>query len=181
MKHLFAPNLSREEAHYLCQRYDSDSDFWFDAAGRSIRRGDYSRQHFDTIFKWKTRNRGKSRPQKNKTVTIKRALKLAVDSVDIPSMALKSLVRLEGVGVPVASAIMAAIFPERFTIIDFRALEALGAKSFSTSSINRYLEYVSYCVALSAEWSMSLRELDRALWKWSEKQDAGLLQPVRKR
>jgi hypothetical protein len=181
MKHLFAPNLSREEAHYLCHRYDADSDFWFDAAGRSILKGDYSRQHFDTIFKWKTRNRGKSRPQKNKTITIKRTLKLAVDNVGVPSIALKSLVGLQGVGVPVASAIMTAIFPERFTIIDFRALEALGAKRFSTSSINRYLEYVSFCVALSVEWGMSLRELDRALWKWSEKQGADLLQPIGKR
>ncbi|WP_407114288.1 hypothetical protein [Bradyrhizobium sp. LMG 9283] len=178
-KYPFVPQLSRQEAHYLCERYDSDSDFWFDVAGRSIQKGDYSRRHFDVIFKWKTRNRGKSRPKKNKTVKIEQALRRAVEQADKPMIAISELISLAGVGIPVASAIMAATLPERFTVIDFRALEALGAKGYSTVSIGKYLKYVSYCLDLSAEWGMSLRELDRALWKWSEKQSADLLRSTR--
>jgi hypothetical protein len=171
----FKPKLSGEEAEVLCDRYDYEKDFWFEIAGRSILEGDFSRRHFDTIFEWKTGNRGKSRPAKNNDKSIARALKLVVEERDNPIRPIDALTQLSGVGVPVASAIMTAVFPGRFTVIDFRALSALSVEGYSTSSSEKYLEYVEYCIALARNWGVTLRDLDRALWKWSEKHDAKLL------
>jgi hypothetical protein len=77
------------------------------------------------------------------------------------------LVGLNGVQVPVASAILTAIDPERFTVIDFRALEALGVTN-ATMTINYYLEYLDACRGLARENKVPLRTLDRALWQWSK-------------
>lgn len=174
---IFQPRLTRQEAKVLCLQYDADADFWFDAAGRCILEKNYSREHLDTIFAWKTKNRGKSRIQKNDAREIETVLRQVVESGgEPPSDSLKVLITLSGIDIPVASAVMTAVFPERFTVIDFRALDALGAKKYSTRSIKKYLEYASYCRNLAAEWHLSLRDLDRALWKWSEKSTGRLLQ-----
>jgi hypothetical protein len=174
----FVPKLSREEAHILCRQYDVDGEFWFENAGRCIARGEYQREHFDAIFAWKTNNRGKSRPEKNANKAIERGLKVVIKEVDRPRVVIETLTKLSGVGIPVASAIMSAVFPERFTIIDFRALDALSAEKLSTASINRYLEYVEFCKRLANRWGLSLRDLDRALWKWSEKHGAKLVESI---
>ncbi|HUO00623.1 MAG TPA: hypothetical protein VMU69_30880 [Bradyrhizobium sp.] len=50
---------------------------------------------------------------------------------------------------PIASAILTAIIdPQRYTVIDFRALEALGSKT-ADRSVNLYLEYLRTCVRLA--------------------------------
>jgi hypothetical protein len=74
---------------------------------------------------------------------------------------------LNGVDSPVASAIMTAIRPETFTVLDFRALEALGNPT-ADRTLRFYLHYLRFCTNLAERWSMSLRQLDRALCQWSK-------------
>ena len=76
------------------------------------------------------------------------------------------LIGLRGVDVAVASAVLSAIYPERFTIIDFRALASLGVKRPSPS-IDFYLEYLAHCRDLATANGVNLRILDMALWQWS--------------
>jgi hypothetical protein len=71
--------------------------------------------------------------------------------------------------VPVASAVLTAIEPERYTVIDFRALEALGSDS-TDRSVNFYLAYLDFCRLLAKAHRIKLRDLDRALWQWSDDQ-----------
>jgi hypothetical protein len=78
---------------------------------------------------------------------------------------------LQGVQVPVASAILTAIDPERYTVIDFRALEALGCDS-KDRSVNFYLAYLKTCRQLASKHGVTLRNLDRALWQWSNERTA---------
>jgi hypothetical protein len=167
-ENLFKPLFTKDEAKFLCNEYPVQEDEVFEKAGIAIRGGDYSRKHFDAIFKWKTKNRGKSRPQKNTDDEIGEALRVATD-IKSPKLAIALLCGLSGVAIPVASAIMTAIHPERFTIIDFRALEALDAESEKAGSLPYYESYLEFCIKLKDDWSMSLRELDRALWMWSKK------------
>lgn len=101
---------------------------------------------------------------------IRDALRLAMSAETIRA-AIAVLRGLGGVDIPVASAILTAINPKRYTILDFRALEALGS-SPSSYTINFYLEYLDYCRALADENGVTLRELDRALWQWSKEQTA---------
>jgi len=118
------------------------------------------------IFEWKTRGRGKSRLESNEDVEIKDALSLAC-AAQTPRAAIAVLNGLRGIDVSVASAIMTAVYPERFTVIDFRALESLGCVS-TNRSIAFYLCYLAYCQRLAHEWDLSLRKLDICLWQWSK-------------
>ena len=81
--------------------------------------------------------------------------------------AIAVLLGLQGVRVPVASAILTAIDPKRFTVVDFRALEALGSEN-KDLSINFYLNYLNACRRLAKKHEVTLRDLDRALWQWSK-------------
>jgi len=88
--------------------------------------------------------------------------------------AVTALLELQGVDIPVASAILAAIYPERYTVLDFRALEALG---HARHDVHFYEEYLDFCKRLADSNIVKpqsnlpaptpLRTLDRALWEWS--------------
>jgi hypothetical protein len=71
------------------------------------------------------------------------------------------------VAVPVASAILTAIDPDKYAVIDFRALEALGSTS-KDRTVNFYLDYLDSCRQLATEHRVTPRDLDRALWQWSK-------------
>jgi len=103
---------------------------------------------------------------KNTDDEIADTLRLAVEA-KTDRAAVSVLMGLNAVQVPVASAILTAINPERFTIIDFRALEALGIKK-QIITINFYIAYLTRCRDLAKENRISLRNLDRALWQWSK-------------
>jgi hypothetical protein len=109
---------------------------------------------------------------------ISAALSLAANPQTSTSVALNALVLLNGIGIPVASAILTCIFPEKYTVIDFRALETLGHLPMVTQL---YEQYLSFCQELAKEVALvrpqgaalpttPLRELDHALWQWSANQ-----------
>jgi hypothetical protein len=165
----FAPRLDRDEAHLLSKQY-RDDDTIPEAAGERIRRGSYDRENLNQIFDWKTKGRGRSRLNKNDDAEIREALKIAA-TAERPRTAMAVLVGLAGVDVPVASAILAMVHPDDYTVIDFRALESLNYTG-NYYSIPFYLDYREFCIRLARKWNMSLRDLDRALWQWSKNQNA---------
>lgn len=152
----------------LAKRYGPKQDDKALAAGSRIRRGEHTREHLSEIFEWKTKGRGRSRLLRNSAQEIADALNLAV-SATTERAAVAVLVGLQGVLVPVASAILTAIDPERYTVIDFRALQALGSKS-TNRSVDFYLTYLGACRRLAEAHHVTLRDLDRALWQWSDEQ-----------
>ena len=135
-------------------------------AGQQIKGGQYARRNLEIIFEWKTNGRGRSRLAKNTDEDITDALRLAIEA-KTDRAAIAVLMGLNGIQVPVASAVLTAIDPERFTIIDFRALESLNVIQ-PAININFYLEYLDACRKLAKESSVPLRTLDRALWQWSK-------------
>src|SRR5271156_6866491 len=152
----------------LAESYGPSGDDDALKAGGDIRAGNRTRTNVEAIFKWKTKGRGISRLRKNSDVEIADALNLAV-AAKTERSAISVLCGLRGVDVPVASAILTAIDPERYTVIDFRALEALGSGN-KDRSVNFYLTYLDACRQLNREHRVSLRVLDRALWQWSSEQ-----------
>jgi len=73
-----------------------------------------------------------------------------------------------------SSAILAAIDPERYNVLDFRTLEALG---HARHDVEFYAEYVAFCRRLADRGLVKpqpdlpgdtpLHALERALWEWS--------------
>ena len=154
------------------ERFGFADDTHARAAGRAILDGDYSVRNVRVIVEWKSR-RSKGRFGRNAESDVADALRLAV-SAKTERSAIAVLCGLRGIKVPVASAIMAAVVPERFTIIDFRALEALGIKRRHAPTVDFYLDYLAYCRQLAPKNAGGLRELDRALWQWSESRGEAL-------
>jgi hypothetical protein len=82
--------------------------------------------------------------------------------------AVKALMKLKGVGLKMASAILTAMFPTIYTVCDVRASEALGQKDYG--SLRYYLAYLAACRSMAAQYGVTLRDFDRANWQWSWEQ-----------
>ncbi len=144
-------------------------------AGEAIRKGDYSLANVEAIVRWKS-ERLVQYLIGNSTEKIRRVLAVAASPEASTETAVKALLELQGVDLPVASAILAAIFPERYTALDFRALEALG---HARHDVRFYEEYLAFCNRLAESNIVKpqdelpaptpLRTLERALWEWSRK------------
>lgn len=156
----------------IAKRYDASEDEDALSAGQQIKNGQYTRNNLERIFDWKTGGRGRSRLRKNTDKEIIDILRLAIVA-KTDRAAISVLSGLNGVGVPVASAILTALDPGRFTIIDFRALETLGVTK-PNITINFYLLYLNECRKIAKENGVSLRTLDRALWQWSRDRRRGI-------
>jgi hypothetical protein len=142
-------------------------------AGAAIRGGDYSLANLETIVRWKS-ERVVHYLIGNSEAKIKKVLAIAASPNASTRSAVHALTELRGIDLPIASAILTAIAPERYTVLDFRALEALG---HARHDVEFYEEYLAFCKHL-ADCRMiepqtnlpgptPLHALERALWEWS--------------
>ena len=81
---------------------------------------------------------------------------------------IESLLALRGVGLPTASVLLHFAMPDRYPILDVRALESLGVTGNPSRTVAFWLGYVDACRALAAAHGVSLRTLDKALWQHSK-------------
>jgi hypothetical protein len=156
------------ELHALANRYGYEQDNQALDAGRNIANGDYSIANLKIIIEWKSARRA-ALIEENSPTDVAKILRFATDRRTSEKWAIETLCGLKGVGIPVASAILTMVYPERYTIIDFRALEALGVKrGDGEETLDYYLEYLETCRSLAHDCNVDLRTLDRALWQWSK-------------
>src|SRR5208282_2163481 len=145
---------------------DQDKAF---QAGSNIASGNYGRDNLNVIVAWKMEGvhltRVMSYLDQNTDTDIHHALRSAIEA-DTERSAIEILDRLHGVGVPVASAILTTINPEKYTIIDIYALRSLGISEGPTDRADYYLAYLRKCRELAQQFKISLRTLDHALWQW---------------
>lgn len=143
-------------------------------AGQAIRNGDFTLTNLEAIVRWKS-ERTVQFLIGNSSEKIRRVLGVVTAPGSTTEQAVNALQELHGVDIPVASAILAAIYPERYTVLDFRALEALG---HARHDVRFYEEYVAFCKRLvdsdivkpqsDLPAPTPLRTLDRALWQWTK-------------
>ena len=67
-----------------------------------------------------------------------------------PADKVKSLLDIKGIGIPIASAILAVCYPKLFTVLDSRALKSL--RSFAVDGLPAHYpgdakRYLKYCEA----------------------------------
>jgi hypothetical protein len=152
----------------LADRYGYQQDDDALNAGRNIANSDYSIANLKIIIGWKSA-RIAGLIEKNSATDVAKSLRFATNKGTSEKSAMDTLCKLKGVGIPVASAILTMVYPEKYTIIDFRALEALGIKrGADEETVDYYLEYLQTCRSIAGEHRIDLRTLDRALWQWSK-------------
>lgn len=162
------------EIDALAERYGTDYDDKALHAGKRIASGDYSRDNLMVIVNWKSSRRAALLVE-NKDDEIGIALQFALAPATPEAMAVAVLTALRGVGIPMASAILTAINPDKYTVLDFRALESLGVENWP-DTMAFYVRYLEACRELAAKHGVSLRSLDRALWQWSWEQGRQMMQ-----
>ena len=155
------------------------------------------REEFFTIIIWKS-NRAKNKYKtesrlkvnaaniKNTTSKLFRVIdKNKEKRIETMKEMVAAVQQLSGVGLPVASAILAVCHPEDFTIVDYRAkaslIKLLNNKDamtdkeilidikrrFGADPANSRSAYVKYCICCwqkAKELNISLRDFDRALF-----------------
>jgi hypothetical protein len=142
-------------------------------AGQAIRNGDLTLANLEAIVRWKS-ERAVHYLIGNSNEKIRRVLAVATAPESTTEQAVNALTELHGVDIPVASAILAAIYPERYAVLDFRTLEALG---HARHDVRFYEEYLAFCNRLAESNIVQpqsdlpgptpLRTIDRALWEWT--------------
>jgi hypothetical protein len=110
----------------------------------------------------------------NSSESIRRSLEVAAAPESSTTEAIVALQELRGVDLSMASAILAAIYPERYIELDFHDLEALGQ---ARQDVRFYEEYLAFCKRLvdrgivkpqaNLPGPTPLIALDRALSQWS--------------
>lgn len=87
-------------------------------------------------------------------------------STKIEKVRVGCLRALNGVDFPIASVFLHFRFPNRYSILDFRAMWSLG-KEKSHYSFNFWLEYHEQIRNLAGRMNLTIREIDKALWMFS--------------
>jgi hypothetical protein len=156
-----------DDIEVLAGRFSYDEDAGCLAAGAAAAaRRYYTRDEFLKVCDWKS---ARSRPlvQSNDAPTVEAATRAAFETSD-EGARVGALCGLRGVGVPIASALLHFAFPDRYPILDVRALESLGRKGRSLYPVSFWVAYLDACRRLAAEHGVSLRTLDKALWQHSK-------------
>ena len=180
----FKLQVSPSEVKRLAARYAYDDDTAALAAGLAIRNGDFSRKQLIAIIEWKIEQRwlpGVLREfSKNSDAEVTRALSYVLKT-KTEKYAIEQLgygySKLQGVGIPLASAIMTMILPEVYTVVDWRVVSELcqvrekEARKLA-GDVNFYPAYLSACRQFASESGVSLRDFDRAIWQLSYERTA---------
>ncbi len=130
-------------------------------------------EHFLAIIVWKS-NRSKTKvikgiqKQTRSIEEITRDVYEAGESQD-KYRQIEILKDIDGIGIPIASAILTVLYPDDFTVADYRVAAALekimGEKIRNpANSVKAYRAYINICLDIGKKNHLSLRNVDRALW-----------------
>lgn len=128
-------------------------------------RGYLTRQELHTIARWKSPRRA-SLALENTDGFIREITEEAFTSTDDWTKLL-TLTQLQGIGQPTASAILHLYDEGAYPILDIHALWSIGRQWKKRVSYPFWPEYIEFCRDISNRNGVSMRELDRALWKFS--------------
>ena len=175
------PRLADQFRRETAEREDRLERAAFEA-GAAIRNGDYSLLNLEPIVRWKS-ERAVKYLIGNSSESIRRALEVAAAPEASTREAVAALLALHGVDIKAASAVLTAIFPERYTVMDCSVLEALGHPRQDVHFYEDFLDFCHHVVASGAvaaqdDVESPLRSLDRALHQWSENQSERAAEPV---
>lgn len=79
------------------------------------------------------------------------------------------LCSLRGVGVPVASAVLALVYPEQYAVIDFRVWRQFFPGRTPLFTIKEYRQYMTEIRRLAAELGWTVQEVDLAIWEYDRR------------
>jgi hypothetical protein len=131
-------------------------------------------EEFDRVLQWKLggqygRQRERRKANTDAVVRVVTGVALSIEHPD-PDYEIELrfgiLCSLRGVGVPVASAILALVFPGRYAVIDFRGWRQVFGEERTAFSVSDYKRYLRAIQALAQELGWPVQEVDLAIWEY---------------
>ena len=132
---------------------------------KSAEHNGLSLEDLHAVGQWKAGGRLRhliDRNEENKVLRVSRAAFAETNE----QLRIERLTELVGVSWPMASTILHFVFPERYPIIDIRAMNTLGGPDPAGFDIEKWKMYFELCRKTAKEYGVSLRDLDRALWTY---------------
>lgn len=171
----FALQFPISQVPEYAARYLDDDDEEVLAIGRSVRdRGHYTLGEFRRVCRWKT-PRSAPLVAENTDAAVEASTRAALSGAGTERQRIEALLTLRGVGFPTASVLLHLPYPDRYPILDKRALHALGVDDAPSSYRFEYWEpYVLEYRRLLVQAGVDGRTLDQALWQWSKEQSTPL-------
>ena len=146
-------------------------------AGEAIRNGEYTLPNLETIVRWKS-ERMVHYLIGNSSENIRSALAVAASPDASAEDAVNALIALRGVDISIASAILAAIYPERYAVLDYRALEALGHARHDVASMpNTYAILQAIWPSAGSSSRKPICPAPRRSTRWSARSGSGRSTP----
>jgi hypothetical protein len=166
----FALQFPIQRVTEYAARYIADDDEIL-AIGRIARdRGHYTLGEFRTVCRWKT-PRSAPLVAQNSCESVEASTRAALSETGDERKRVEALLSLRGVGWPTASVLLHLALPERYPILDKRALHALGVDNAPSRYTFEYWEpYVTEYARLIKLAGVDGRTFDQALWQWSREQ-----------
>lgn len=166
----FALQLDVRAIPAYAARFPSRGEGRVLAAGRAAyRRGYYQLGEFIELCRWKT-PRSAPLVVQNGAGHVRSASTIALARGSSERERIHALLELRGVGWPTASVLLHLACPDRWPILDVRALHALGVTGRVTYGYGFWEEYVETFRELVKQAGVDGRTIDRGLWQWSREQ-----------
>ena len=154
-----------EWAKLYPQDYDTEVETKIAPQVRS--RGYFLKGEFQTLCRWKT-PRSKPLIESNPDDFIIEVTQTSL-STKSERLRIEVLTLLNGVSWPTASVILHFAHHDPYPILDFRALWSLGVDVEKIDyDFEFWWAYTQFCRQLAREANVTMRVLDRALWKYSD-------------
>lgn len=131
--------------------------------------GYLDKEDFRTLCHWKGRGRTEIWCEKNEEEFIKVVTHTAL-STSNERFRIVALGALKGVDWSTASVILHFCHAEPYPVLDANALRALGVHldDLKKYDFDLWEDYVHYCRKLIEEYNVTIRTLDRALWRFGK-------------
>ena len=88
---------------------------------------------------------------------------------DDEALRAENLLKIGGVGWPMASTILHFAFPDRYPVVDKRVMKVVGGPA--VFGHKHWDPYIALCQSAATKYNVTLRELDRALWTFDYLRD----------
>ncbi|MBA7702373.1 hypothetical protein ES703_111139 [subsurface metagenome] len=157
-------SLSKAEVLKYSKQYEYSPDDYKLASqlAEARERGFMTRDELVMVAKWKWRGGRTRQLAVQNTEEEVQEITQSAFAAKSERLRIGALLALKGVNWPMASVILHFAFPDRYPILDIRAMETVGGSTLYT--FEKWLEYVKLCQATANQLGVTMRELDRALW-----------------
>ena len=160
------------ELRKYSQRYDYGADPKLSHLEEAAKKQSYlTRAQLHELALWKSRRRADLVLANDETFV--REVTSFAFSAEHEYSRIAPLTLLKGVQFPTASVVLHFCVDRSYPILDFRAIWSLGMDQPPFYTPEYWCAYTALCRSISAQYALTVRELDMALWQYSREHQGG--------